>query len=45
MRYFEHYYVQTMFMMLGESLCMGAFLLLKHVIYRFHVCNCLQGND
>jgi len=34
MRYFEHYYVQTMFMMLGESLCMGAFLLLKHVIYR-----------
>jgi len=28
--YFEHYYVQTLFMMLGETMCMVAYLILKH---------------
>jgi len=32
--YFEHYYVQTMFMMLGECLCMVAYLVLKYIVYR-----------
>jgi len=32
--YFEHYYVQTLFMMLGETLCFGAYFLLKYVINR-----------
>jgi len=29
LEYFEHYYVQTLFMMLGETLCMVAYLILK----------------
>jgi len=33
--YFEHYYVQTLFMMLGESACMVAYLVLKW-IHREH---------
>lgn len=33
-QYFEHYYVQTMFMMMGECLCMVAYLILKYVVYK-----------
>jgi len=33
-RYFKHYYVQTLFMMLGECMCMAAYIFLKYVIYR-----------
>jgi len=29
LKYFEHYYVQTLFMMLGETMCMLAYMLLK----------------
>jgi len=32
--YFDHYFVQTLFMMLGECLCMVAYLILKYVVYR-----------
>jgi len=28
--YFEHYYVQTLFMMLGETLCFAAYFILKY---------------
>jgi len=33
-RYFKHYYVQTMFMMLGECMCMVAYLILKYIVYK-----------
>jgi len=33
-RYFKHYYVQTMFMMLGECMCMVAYLILKFIVYK-----------
>jgi len=33
LKYFAHYYVQTLFMMLGECMCMGVYLILKF-IYR-----------
>jgi len=32
--YFEHPFVQTLFMMFGECLCMGAYLILKYVVYK-----------
>jgi len=32
--YFEHPFVQTLFMMLGECLCMGVYLILKYVVYK-----------
>jgi len=32
--YFEHPFVQTLFMMLGECLCMVAYLILKYVVYK-----------
>lgn len=32
--YFDHYFVQTLFMMLGECLCMVAYLIMKHVVHR-----------
>lgn len=32
--YFEHYYVQTLFMMLGETMCFGAYYFLKYVVNR-----------
>lgn len=34
LNYFEHYYVQTLFMMLGEALCMVAYLILKYIVYK-----------
>jgi len=34
MAYFEHPFVQTLFMMLGECLCMGAYLILRYVVYK-----------
>lgn len=32
--YFEHYYFQTLLMMTGEMLCLGAYLFMKYVIHR-----------
>jgi len=32
--YFEHYYVQTLFMMLGESMCMLVYVINKYVRHR-----------
>jgi len=32
--YFEHYFVQTFFMMLGECLCLVVYGFLKYVVYR-----------
>jgi len=32
--YFEHPFVQTLFMMLGECMCMGVYLILKYVVYK-----------
>jgi len=32
--YFEHPFVQTLFMMFGECMCMGAYLILKYVVYK-----------
>merc|ERR1711970_309720 len=32
--YFEHPFVQTLFMMLGECLCMVAYLIVKYVVYK-----------
>jgi len=32
--YFKHPFVQTLFMMLGECLCMVAYLILKYVVYK-----------
>jgi len=32
--YFDHYIVQTLFMMLGECLCMVAYLILKYVVHK-----------
>jgi len=32
--YFEHYYVQTLFMMLGESMCMLVYVINKYIIHR-----------
>jgi len=32
--YFEHYYVQTLFMMLGETMCFGAYFILKYGVNR-----------
>jgi len=33
-KYFEHYYVQTLFMMLGESMCMLVYVINKYVVHR-----------
>jgi len=33
-QYFEHYYVQTLFMMLGESLCMVVYVVNKYIVHR-----------
>jgi len=33
-QYFEHYFVQTLFMMLGESMCMIVYGILKYVVYK-----------
>jgi len=32
--YFEHYYVQTLFMMLGESMCMVVYVVNKYIVHR-----------
>lgn len=32
--YFEHYYVQTLFMMLGESMCMLVYVINKYIVHR-----------
>jgi len=32
--YFQHPFVQTLFMMLGECLCMVAYLVLKYIVYK-----------
>jgi len=32
--YFEHYYVQTLFMMLGESMCMVVYWIFRYGVYR-----------
>jgi len=32
LRYFEHYYVQTLFMMFGECMCMVVYLILKYIV-------------
>jgi len=32
--YFEHYYVQTLFMMLGESMCMVVYVINKYIVHR-----------
>jgi len=34
MVYFEHYFVQTLFMMLGETMCMFAYWILRYGIFR-----------
>lgn len=34
MAYFEHYFVQTLFMMLGETMCMVVYWILKYGVYR-----------
>jgi len=34
MAYFEHPFVQTLFMMLGECMCMIAYLILKYIVFR-----------
>lgn len=34
MAYFEHYYVQTLFMMMGESLCMLVYVINKYIVHR-----------
>jgi len=32
--YFEHYFIQTLFMMLGESMCMIVYGILRYVVYK-----------
>jgi len=32
--YFEHYYFQTLLMMTGEMLCLGAYLFMKYIVHR-----------
>jgi len=34
MVYFRHYYVQTLFMMLGESMCMVVYVVNKYIVHR-----------
>jgi len=41
--YFEHYYVQTLFMMLGETMCFGAYYFMKYVVNKKNP-DALDGN-